>query len=136
MAGSRFGPRAIREHSLRFCAGRRGYYNPETKRNYLDHEMRNRCIADVGDIDVLPTNVEKTFDNITRVMRRILERGALRWCWAATMPSPIPWSAPTISPCTCCTLTPTPTTHPSSTTCVSPTGTRSGTSPRWPTCRA
>ena len=77
MAGSRFGPRAIREHSLRFCAGRRGYYNPETKRNYLDHEMRNRCIADVGDVDVLPTNVEKTFDNITRVMRRILERGAL-----------------------------------------------------------
>ena len=66
MAGSRFGPRAIREHSLRFCAGGRGYYNPETKRMYLDHEMRHRSIADIGDVDVLPTNVEKTFDNISR----------------------------------------------------------------------
>ena len=77
MAGSRFGPRAIREHSLRFCAGGRGYYNPETKRMYLDHEMRHRSIADIGDVDVLPTNVEKTFDNITRTVRRILDSGAM-----------------------------------------------------------
>ena len=77
MAGSRFGPRAIREHSLRFCAGGRGYYNPETQRIYLDHEMRHRSITDIGDVDVLPTNVEKTFDNITRTVRRILDRGAM-----------------------------------------------------------
>lgn len=77
MGGSRFGPRAMREHSLRFCAGRRGYYDPQTRRSYLDHEMRERRIADVGDVDVLPTNVEKTFDNITRTVRRILGRGAL-----------------------------------------------------------
>ena len=76
MAGSRFGPRAIREHSLRFCAGRRGYYDPEAKRMFLDYEIANQRIADVGDVDVLPTNVEKTFDNITRTMQLILERGS------------------------------------------------------------
>ena len=39
--------------------------------------MRHRSITDIGDVDVLPTNVEKTFDNITRTVRRILDCGAL-----------------------------------------------------------
>ena len=76
MSGSRFGPRAIREHSLRFCAGRRGYYDPTLKRMFLDHEIIHDRIADVGDVDVTPTNVEKTFDNVTRTVRTILDRGA------------------------------------------------------------
>ena len=32
---------------------------------------------DVGDADILPTNVEDTFANITNMTRRILERGAM-----------------------------------------------------------
>jgi len=76
MAGSRFGPRALREHSLRL-ASRNGFYNPETRRNYLTDEMANARIADVGDADVLPTNVERTFASITGMTGKILERGAL-----------------------------------------------------------
>jgi agmatinase len=74
-AGTRFGPRSLREHSLRF--GSAGYYNPETRRQYLQNEMANGWIVDAGDVDVLPTNVEQTFANITAMTRAILDRDAL-----------------------------------------------------------
>ena len=77
MAGSRFAPRALREHSLRFTDGSSGYYDPETREEYLTHEIRNMRIADVGDVDVLPTNVERTFENITEAVREILQRTAM-----------------------------------------------------------
>ncbi len=75
MAGSRFAPRTIREHSLRF--GAEGYYDVRTDRNYLVHELTGRRIVDVGDSDILMTNVEKTFENITSDVEAILERGAM-----------------------------------------------------------
>ncbi|HAL48260.1 MAG: arginase [SAR202 cluster bacterium] len=75
MPGARFGPRGIREHSLRF--GKEGYYDGDADRMFLEHEMVNRRIVDVGDADVLPTNVEDTFENITVMTRKILDRGAL-----------------------------------------------------------
>ena len=71
------GPRAIREHSLRFAAPEAGFYDPETGRTYLAHEMANGTIADVGDADVWPTDVDSTFDNATDLTRAILARGAL-----------------------------------------------------------
>lgn len=77
MPGSRFGPRAIREHSLRFGQGGRGYYDPHARRRFLEHEMAHGLLADVGDADVLPTNVVDTFHNITALTRGILERGAM-----------------------------------------------------------
>lgn len=77
LAGSRMGPRAIREQSLRFYLGGRGFYDPESDRTYLDHEITNRRIADVGDADVWPTDVKTTFDNATRLTRRVLRAGAL-----------------------------------------------------------
>jgi agmatinase len=77
MPGSRFGARSVREHSLRFVTDGRGYYDPETRRQYLEHEMVEERIADVGDADVLPTNVVGTFANITELTRRVIERGAL-----------------------------------------------------------
>ena len=76
MPGSRFGPRSLREHSLRFSPGQ-GIYDIDAGRHSLVHEMRNRRIVDVGDCDVLPTNVERTFDNITRDIRRILAHRAM-----------------------------------------------------------
>src|SRR5438128_2025168 len=76
MPGSRFGPRAIREHSLRFTADV-GYYDPRERRQFLEYEMRNRRIVDVGDADVLPTNVVDTFQNITALTRQVLDRGAM-----------------------------------------------------------
>jgi agmatinase len=75
MPGSRFGPRGIREHSLRF--GKDGYYDQRFKRKFLEYELTHRRIVDVGDADILPTNVEDTFANITNMTRRILERGAM-----------------------------------------------------------
>lgn len=74
LPGSRLGPRALREHSLRFAAG---LYDPATRRDYLVREMAGRRIADVGDVDIAPTNVEQSFANITETVRRILARGAL-----------------------------------------------------------
>lgn len=77
LAGSRLGPRSLREHSLRFRYGNGGYYNPETRRQYLDYEISNRLIVDTGDADILPTNVEKTFANITDMTRALIEHSAL-----------------------------------------------------------
>jgi len=76
MAGSRFGPRALREHSLRLVVGD-GYYDIETAKYYLAREMTARRIVDVGDADILPTNVEKTFENVTADVRQILAKGAM-----------------------------------------------------------
>jgi agmatinase len=77
MPGSRFGPRAVREHSLRFTGDGAGYYDPQRGRRYLEREMRDGLVADVGDADVLPTNVAGTFDGVTAMTRRVLERAAM-----------------------------------------------------------
>jgi len=74
--GSRFGARAMREHSLRFVSGKRGYYDPQRGRRFLEREM-NGAIVDVGDADILPTNLPGTFDNITALTRGALEAGAM-----------------------------------------------------------
>jgi agmatinase len=77
MPGSRFGPRSIREHSLRFLTDTPGYFDPQEERRYLEREMASGRIADVGDADVLPTNVEDTFTNITSTVAGVLARGAM-----------------------------------------------------------
>ena len=77
LAGSRMGPRSIREQSLRFAASDAGLYDPETGRTYLAHELANRTIADIGDVDVWPTDVKSTFDNATDLTRAVLATGAL-----------------------------------------------------------
>ena len=77
MPGSRFGPRRIREHSLRFGARGQGYYDPQARQQFLEYEMTHGRIVDTGDADVLPTNVGGTFDNVTAMTRQILDRGAL-----------------------------------------------------------
>ena len=77
MPGSRFGPRSIREHSLRFVTDPPGFFDPQERRRYLEREMRDNRIADVGDADVLPTNPADTFTNVTSATAAILARGAL-----------------------------------------------------------
>src|SRR5437899_2410504 len=77
LSGSRLGPRALREHSLRFVSGSGGFYNPETRKSYLDVELTQNLIVDIGDADVAPTNVERTFAEITAMVRAVLDRGAL-----------------------------------------------------------
>ncbi len=75
LPGSRMAPRALREHSLRF--GKRGYYDPETKREYLVDEMTNGRIVDCGDVDIHPANAPRTFQNITAAVKAILASGAM-----------------------------------------------------------
>lgn len=75
LPGSRMAPRALREHSLRF--GKRGYYDPETKREYLVEEMTNGRIVDCGDVDIHPANAPRTFQNITASVKAILASGAM-----------------------------------------------------------
>ncbi len=77
MPGSRFGPRSIREHSLRFLTDAPGYYDPHARRRFLEREMADGRIADVGDADILPTNVVDTFANITDLVGSVLDRGAM-----------------------------------------------------------
>jgi agmatinase len=76
LPGSRFGPRSIREHSLRFVTGEDGYYDPQAGRHFLAEQMRGHRLVDVGDADVLPTNPTGTFRNITDTVRAILDREA------------------------------------------------------------
>ncbi len=77
LPGSRLGPRSIREHSLRFVTDPPGYYDPQAQRRFLEREMAAGRLVDVGDADILPTNVPATFENITTMVQRILERGAM-----------------------------------------------------------
>lgn len=77
LPGTRMGPRAIREHSLRFVTDGDGYYDLEQKRTYLGYELQHGLIADVGDVDIWPTDVETTFHNITEMIRAVRRRGAL-----------------------------------------------------------
>jgi agmatinase len=77
MPGTRFGPRSIREQSLRFVGAGKGLYDANTGQPLLEYEMTKRRLADVGDADILPTNVPATFDNITDMVRGILRRDAL-----------------------------------------------------------
>ena len=76
LPGSRMGPRAIREHSLRF-AGRYGIHDVETGRDYLADEMAQGLIADLGDADIHPTTPERSFEAVTELTRNVIGRGAL-----------------------------------------------------------
>ncbi len=64
--GTRFGPQAIRQAS---ALG--GSYNPG--RGIELHEMLD--MVDAGDIQVIPTNIEKSFDQIANAVSYIHERG-------------------------------------------------------------
>jgi agmatinase len=76
LPGSRMGPRALREQSLRF-AGRSGIYNVDERKEYLRQEIERGLIADLGDVDVYPTNPERTFAGLTDTVRTVIARGAL-----------------------------------------------------------
>ena len=77
MPGSRFGSRSIREQSLRFGANGVGYFDHDTNKVFLEYELDNNRIVDVGDANVIPTDVEGTFENITNLTRMVLDKGAM-----------------------------------------------------------
>lgn len=75
--GSRFGPRAIREQSVRFAGYGTGLFDIDTEHVWLEPEMRHGRIVDCGDVDIVYTNREQTFANITTAVRAIIQRGAI-----------------------------------------------------------
>ncbi len=80
--GARFAPRAIREMSVRYVGygaqqARGGYFDIDEGRRFLEYETLNRRIVDCGDVDIVYTNPERTFANITAAVEAILGRGAL-----------------------------------------------------------
>lgn len=77
LPGSRFGPRSIREHSMRFVTDPPGIYDPQSRLRILEREMVGNRIADCGDATILPTNVAGSFRNITDLVAGVLRKDAL-----------------------------------------------------------
>lgn len=74
LPGSRMGPRAIREHSLRFPISE-PLYDPDTGESFLETELKGGLIVDCGDVDVRPANAARTFEIITQRVREMLAAG-------------------------------------------------------------
>jgi agmatinase len=77
--GSRFGPRRLRELSMRFASGFNGtgYWNIDDGREYLQDAIMHKRIVDCGDVDVIYTRPDLTADNVTKAIRTVLARGAI-----------------------------------------------------------
>lgn len=80
--GTRFGPRGIREQSVRFGSSsssnaRGGYFDIDSGKRFLEEELDNQRIVDCGDIDITYTNRAQTFEDATRAIRQILSSGAI-----------------------------------------------------------
>jgi agmatinase len=74
--GSRYGPQAIREASM-FTGvvydAEKGFYDSELGR----HVLSGVRIVDCGDITTIPSLLKETFENVTRSISTIRERGAV-----------------------------------------------------------
>ena len=74
-SGARFGPRAIREASTLFSFGHAGAYDHEDDRMYLTREQVR--IVDVGDADIVHTDMMQSHANTELAIRKILSAGAM-----------------------------------------------------------
>jgi len=74
-AGARFGPRSIREASTLFSFGHAGAYDHEDDVTYLDPEKVR--IVDIGDADIVHTDMIASHRNIEFGVRKILKSGAV-----------------------------------------------------------
>jgi agmatinase len=73
--GARFGPRGVREASTLFSFGHGGAYDFEDDKLYLSQDQCR--IVDVGDVDIVHTNMEQSHRNTYNAVRKILESGAM-----------------------------------------------------------
>ena len=74
-SGARFGPRAIREASTLFSFGHSGAYDHEDDVMYLtDDQVR---IVDVGDADIIHTDMQQSHANTQAAVRQILTSKAM-----------------------------------------------------------
>jgi len=77
-SGARMGPRAIREASTLFSFGHGGAYDHEDDKTYLTPEQVR--IVDVGDADIVHTDMQQSHRNTCAAVRRILQAGAMPVC--------------------------------------------------------
>ncbi|MBP2170012.1 agmatinase [Erwinia toletana] len=75
MPGTRMAPRSIREHSMRFSPS--GFYDIARQQHFLASEITDGKIQDVGDIDILPTNLSQTMENISAMTRQLRRKGVI-----------------------------------------------------------
>lgn len=75
MPGSRFGPRSIREHSMRI--GPSGLGDVPSGRSYLRGVLADRRIVDLGDVDVMVSNPAATMQGLTDAVRAIRGQGVM-----------------------------------------------------------
>ena len=76
--GTRFGPRSIREYSMRFPyfndnEGQRGYWDIEKRKWFL----KKTTMIDCGDVDVVPLNMAYVYQQIEGSIKSILRNGSL-----------------------------------------------------------
>lgn len=80
MPGARFGPRSVREMSLRFRSCNTGeppgIWDIHKNDRMLVNEFANERFVDCGDVDVIYTNMTATWDNCTDLVMRTLRAGA------------------------------------------------------------
>jgi agmatinase len=74
-SGARFGPRSIREASTLFAFGHSGAYDHEDDVLYLSRDQVR--MVDVGDADIVHTDMAKSNANIELAVRKILACGAM-----------------------------------------------------------
>ncbi len=74
-SGARFGPRGVREASTLFSFGHGGAYDFEDDKLYL---APDQCrIVDVGDVDIIHTDMEKSHRNTCTAVRKILQSSVM-----------------------------------------------------------
>lgn len=74
-AGARFGPRGIREASTLFSFGHGGAYDFEDDVTYLQEDQVR--IVDVGDADIIHTDMQQSHANTEQAVQAILAAGAM-----------------------------------------------------------
>ncbi|MFV3290307.1 agmatinase [Pseudomonas sp. NY11955] len=74
-SGARFGPRGIREASTLFSFGHAGAYDFEDDATYLTEDQVR--MVDVGDADIVHTDMASSNANIESAVRQILAAGAM-----------------------------------------------------------
>jgi agmatinase len=74
-SGARFGPRSIREASTLFSFGHSGAYDHEDDALYLTRDQVR--MVDVGDADIVHTDMAASNANIESAVRKILANGAM-----------------------------------------------------------
>jgi agmatinase len=75
--GARFGPRSIREYSMRFSyfdstSEDRGYWDMEKRQRFLSHVQ----MVDLGDVDIVPLDLPYVHRQIDESVKKILRGGS------------------------------------------------------------